>query len=88
MPCEILDLRCILMNELVGSAFLTMIFLTVLFFIATSKLKLGFEATLALAIPVLLITSLAISGFSAIYAFTTVIVGIGLGWVIQKVIKN
>lgn len=88
MGCEILDVRCIFMNELIGSAILTAIFIAVLYFIVASKTRLGFDATLAFAIPLLLIVGIAFTGFTALYAFITVIVGIMLGWIFQSIIKN
>lgn len=88
MPCDILDIRCIFMNELIGSTVLTMIFVAMLYFIIASKLKFGLDTTIGLAIPFILIGGMMFTGFSAIYAFSTVIVGIGLGWAFQKIVKN
>lgn len=88
MACEVLDIRCIFMNELIGNAMLAMIFVAILYFIIASKIRLGFDTTIAMAIPLLLITGLAFSGFSAIYAFSTLLVGLMVAWVFQRVIRN
>ena len=86
--CDILDWRCIFQNEIFGSVLLTMIFLAIVFFIISSKLKFGFDTTIALAVPILLIGGMMFAGFSAIYAFVTVIIGIMLGWVFQQIIRS
>ena len=88
MTCDIIDIRCIFMNELIGNVFLTMIFVALIYFIAASKLKFGLDATLVLAIPFLITMGLMFSGFSAIYAFSTAIVGIFAGWIFHKFIKQ
>lgn len=89
MPsCDLLDLRCIFVNELVGSAFLSVIIATIFFFIFSSKIKIGFRTSIVVAVPVLLIFGLTLTGFSALYAFITVLVGFMLAAVFQKLIGN
>jgi len=86
--CDILDFRCIFVNEIVGGAFLTVLFLALLYFIIAGKLRWGFDTTIALIFPILLLGGLMITGFSAIFAFSTVIVGIMLAWVVNEIIRN
>jgi len=86
--CDLLDLRCIFVNELVGSAFLSIIIATIFFFIFSSKIKVGFRTSIVVAVPVLLIFGLTLTGFSALYAFITVLVGFMLAAVFQKLIGN
>jgi hypothetical protein len=88
MPCELLDFRCIFVNEIVGSAFLATVLAAILFFIFVGKTKVGFRTSVVLAIPVLLMFGLVISGFPVIYAFVTVLVGFMLAAIIQKIIGN
>lgn len=88
MVCDILDLRCIFVNELFGSIVLTAIFGAIFYFIIAGKARLGFDTTIILTFPILLIVGLMIGGFSAIYAFATVIVGIMVAWVFNKIIAN
>ncbi len=88
MVCDLLDIRCIFMNELVGSAVLASIFAIIFYFIVASKIRLGFDATIVLAVPLMLMVGLTISGFSAIYAFTTVLAGFMLAWIFQQIIGN
>ena len=86
--CDLLDFRCIFVNEIVGSAFLAVILAAIIFFIFAGKMKVGFRITFVLAIPVLLIIGSAISGFPILYAFITILVGLMLAVIIQKIIGN
>ena len=89
MPsCDLLDLRCIFVNELVGSAFLSIIIATIFFFIFSSKIKVGFRTSIVVVVPILLIFGLTLTGFSTLYAFITVLVGFMLAAVFQKLIGN
>jgi len=85
MGCDILDLRCIFVNELVGSVTLTAILLAVAYFIIASKSRLGFDTTIILALPIILIVSLMVGGFAVIYAFATVLIAIMLAWLFDKI---
>lgn len=86
--CEIIDFRCIFVSEIVGSVFLATIFAVLFYFIIASKLNWGFQTTIGFGVPLLLISGLAFSGFSAIMAFMTLIVGFMLAWVFNKIIGN
>ena len=86
--CDLLDLRCIFVNELVGSAFLSMIIAIIFFFIFSSKVKIGFRTSIVVAVPILLILGLTLTGFSTLYAFITVLIGFMLAAVFQKLIGN
>ena len=76
MACDIIDLKCIFVNELVGNAFLAIIILTVIYLIVASKLRFGFDTTLIVGFTILLVGSLAIGNLMAIMAFGTILVGI------------
>ena len=89
MPsCEILDLRCIILNEIVGSVTLALVLFAVMYFVIASKMKLGFDTTILFLFPTIVILSLAISGFSIVYAFATIMVAIMVGWMFDRVIGN
>lgn len=88
MPCELLDFRCLFVSELVGSAVLAAVLAVVLYFIIASKMRLGFDTTIAFLFPLLFIFGLAITGFSIIYAFATVVVGFLLAWVFNRVLRS
>jgi len=87
MGCNILDWRCIIVNELVGSAILAVLFAAILYFIVASRLRLGFELTLFLGIPLMFILGMMFAGFSGIMAFMTIIIGLMLAWIFQKVVE-
>ncbi len=88
MACEILDFRCIFINEIIGSVLLAVIFGAIFYFILASKLRFGFDTTIAFSFPIIIIMSLAIGGFSIVYAFATVIIGWMLGFLFMKLIGN
>lgn len=88
MVCDLIDFRCIIVNELIGSAILTVLLATLCYFLIAGKLKWGFDTTVYAIIPVILILGLAFTGFSAVYAFTTFIVGLMLAWLFNKIIGN
>jgi len=88
MVCSVLDFRCILVNELIGSVALTLMFLALIYFIVASKLRFGFDTTLVLLVPLLVISSLVLTTFSAIYAFVTLAVGLLMGYIFMKFIEN
>ena len=89
MPgCDLLDFRCIFVNEIVGDPLLAGVLAIVLYFVAASRLRLGFETTVVFLFPIMLIFGLAISGFSTIFAFSTVLVGLLIAWLFNKIIGN
>ncbi len=88
MPCDLLDLRCIFVSEIVGSVVLTVLIATLLYFMIAAKLRLGFDSTIAFAFPILLIAGLAFAGFSAVFAFSTVIIGMLVAWILNVLIGN
>ena len=88
MTCELLDLRCIFVNELIGSVILTVVISAIAYFIIAGKLRLGFDTTIAFTIPLLLILGLMFTGFSAIFAFATIIIGLLIAFVFNKIIGN
>ncbi len=86
--CDLLDFRCIFVNEIVGDVVLAGVLAIVLYFIFASRMKMGFDTTITFLFPILLIFGLAISGFSTIFAFSTIIVGLMLAWIFNRVIGN
>jgi len=88
MPCDIIDFRCVIMNELVGSSLLTVVLGAMLYFIVASKNKLGFDTTIALMIPILLIMGLMFTSFTTILIFASIGVGLLLAWMFQQIIGN
>ena len=86
--CELLDWKCIFVNELIGSAALAVLFAAILFFVFSSKIKIGFRTTIVIAIPLILILGMAIGGFEALYAFITLLVALMIAAVFQKIVGN
>ncbi len=88
MPsCEIIDFKCIFINEIAGSVTLAIVLATILYFVATSRLKLGFDTTIYFLFPVLVILGLLGGGFSIIFAFVTLFIALMVGWIINKYIS-
>ncbi|HEC39512.1 hypothetical protein LCGC14_0538370 [marine sediment metagenome] len=86
VSCDIIDFKCIFINEIVGSVTLAIIIGMILYFIVASRLKLGFDTTIYFLFPVLVIIGLAGGGFTIIYAFATLFVAFMVGWAINKFI--
>ncbi len=87
MPCEILDLKCLFQNEIIGSPLLAIIVFAVAYFIVASKLRLGFDTTVALSVPVILLISLAFGGFATLYAFLGILAGFMIAWLVGKIMN-
>lgn len=88
MPCELLDFRCWIVNEIVGDVTLAVMLMVALYFVIASKIRLGFDATIVFSLPLLLIFGMAFGGFSAIFAFATILAGILLAWIFDRIIGN
>ncbi len=88
MACDILDLQCIFVGELIGNMVLTFLLAVILYFIIASKLRFGFNTTLVVAIPFILLFGLAIGGITSVMAFATLFIGIFLAWTFNKIMGN
>lgn len=86
--CEILDFRCIFVSELIGNVILASLLGAVFYFIIAGKLRWGFDTTIFFAVPLLLILGLAVTGFSIIFAFLTVLAGFMLAWIFNQIMGN
>ena len=86
MVCDVIDFRCIFVNEIAGSLLIAGLLVVIFYFIAASKMRLGFDTTIAFAFPFVLLTGLVITGFSIIFAFSTVIVAALLALTFNKFI--
>ena len=88
MACDLLDWRCIIISELIGDVLLAILIAVLFYFIIATKLRWGFDNTMAFSVPILLIVGLAFAGFSTIFAFATVIIGLLLAWVFNIMLNN
>lgn len=86
--CDILDFKCIYMNEIVGDTVLAVIIFAIMYFVITSKMKLGFDTTMVFSIPLILIGGLMFAGFSVLFAFMTVLIGWMLAWLFGIMIQG
>ena len=88
VSCNLLDFRCIFVNELFGSIALTLLAAAIGFLIISGKLRFGFETSISLSIVGVLLASLAIGGFAVIYAFITLVVAILIAITFNRIIGN
>lgn len=88
MGCELLDFQCLFVSEIIGSVALTVVVFLLFYFIVASKLRFGFDTTMLLAIPLALIISLAVGGFSIVFAVIGLIVALVLAWIFEQIIGN
>lgn len=88
VACDILDLRCVFVNELIGSLMLSVVVFALVYFIIASKNRWGFNATIVTLVPILLIGGLALTGFSVIFAFATIIIGLLFAALINRLLSN
>lgn len=88
MVCDVLDWRCVLVSELAGTAFLASLLFITFYFIIAAKSNWGFTATVGFLFPIVLIMSLAISGFSAVMAFATIFIGFMASWIFNRLVGN
>ncbi len=86
--CDIIDFKCIFINEIAGNVTLAIVLLMILYFVAASRMKIGFDTTIYFLFPVIVIIGLAGGGFSVIYAFVTLFVAFMVGWIINKFIST
>ncbi len=88
MVCDILDLRCIFVSEIAGTALMATMIAVALYFIAASRLNWGFNTTIGFLFPMLFIITLGIAGFSAVMAFSTIIIGALAAFMFNKIVGN
>lgn len=88
MVCNLIDFRCIFVSEIAGTALMAAVLFLVLYFIAASKLNWGFITTVGFLIPIVMITGLAFTGFTAIMAFLTIATGLMLAWIFNRFTSN
>lgn len=86
--CDLLDFRCIFVSEIAGGVLMASMIALLFYFIIASRLNWGFNTTVGLLFPILLIMGLAFSGFTAIMAFATIILGFMIAWMFNRLIGN
>ena len=88
MLCNVLDLRCVLVSELIGSPTLTILLLGALFFMFCSLKRVGIKTTLWLSVVFFPVVTYYIAGSSAGLAFITAIVAIVAALLHGRIIGN
>lgn len=88
VSCDILDFKCIYMNEIFGNVALALVGVVIFYFIIASKMRLGFDTTIVFAFPLILIGGLMISGFSIVFAFATIVVGLMVAWIFNIMVQG
>lgn len=88
MACNLLDLKCIFVNELIGSITLTVILLIIGYFIIASKNKFGFETSMWVLCFVLLIAGIMFGNLAIFLGFISFIVAILIGIEFSNKIGN
>ena len=83
-----LNFKDVFVNEIAGTPLIAILLLLIAYFAVSSKLKFGFDTTLVLLVPIIIIGGMMFSGFSIIYAFVTLIVAIFLAWIFNRFIEN
>ena len=89
MSCNILDVKCVVVNELIGDAFLTLLIAGILFFIFMAKQRAGVKTTIWASTIFFPITSVLIMGSAGVsIAIVTIVAGIFLGLLHSRIIRN
>ena len=86
--CDIIDFRCIFVNEIAGSLLIAFMLFLILYFIAASRLKIGFDTTIYFLFPILIIASASLGGFSIVFAFGSLAGIFLLIWIVNKIWGN
>lgn len=88
MVCDIADLRCVYVNELIGSPVLAVILLGLLFFAVAAYKRIGLKTSLWAACVYFPIVSYAIAGTSFGFALATLVVAVSLALLHMRIIGN
>lgn len=88
MVCDVADLRCLYVNELVGDPVLAVLLFGVLFFAFTSYNRVGLKSTLWLAVVVFPIVSYFIIGTTLIIALSTLVVSFLVALIHTRITGN
>jgi len=88
MACDILDIQCIFVSEIVGSIGLTVVLGLILYFIIASKLRFGFDTTIVMLLPLTIILGLMFGQFSLLMVIPTIFAGFVIAWLFPRIITS
>ncbi len=86
MVCDILDFRCILVNEIIGDTILAVLIFAILYFIVAGKLRFGLQTSMYLAVPIVLMFGIVVYGFTILYAFLTLVAAFLIAELVTKIV--
>lgn len=86
--CNIADLRCIYVNELIGSEVLTVLLLGAIYFAFCSYSKIGLKTSIWMGCVFFPIISYYIVGTNAVFAFVTFIISLLGAFLHTRIIGN
>ena len=79
VACDVLDFRCVFVNEIFGSAVLTVLAAVILWFIFSNKMRISFRISIMTAFAILPIFGMMFAGFMPMFAFLSAIAAIFMG---------
>ena len=88
MTCDIIDLRCIYVNDLIGSPILASLILMALFYSLASYNKWGYKTTIWMQIIVLPILFYFIAGTTLAFALATFFVSLAFAILQVRITGN
>ncbi len=88
MTCDILDFRCVVVNDLIGSASLALMIAGIFFFAYASYNKIGFKTTLWFSVAYFPVMAYFISGGIFLYAIMTLLVALGIALLHTRLTGN
>ena len=84
MTCDVLDIRCVLVNELIGNASISVLILVLVYFIWCIKKRIQYEVMIGLAFPIVLMTNFIFGGSFLIYILAGIGAAIMLAFLIRR----
>lgn len=88
MTCEIIDFRCVAVNELIGDQIFAVLIAGIFFFAFASYNKVGMKSTLWWAVAYFPIISYFIVGTNFIFAIATFMAALGLALLHTRITGN
>lgn len=88
MGCDILDVRCMMVNEIIGDPKLSILIAILAYLAIAISLKWSWNVVLVIGIPILLGLSTSIYGFSSIYTLLAMLAGLFAALALMRLIGN
>lgn len=88
MTCDIFNLKCIIVNELIGNSLLTVILAAIAFFIFASKIRFGFDTTIALGFIYVCLITLVVGGLIPFLVILVIFIALYVAYYLNKIYGN